>query len=118
MVLNGAIEVPSEEDGYIMSHNKAEDECDSATLRKIVVGLLAHNMKRATVSKVVKDLELVLKEVKIVQTDAVELFMTHVLHEAADLRMKNPDSDPENGDAGVVMELMRALQGVSARHKR
>ena len=100
-----------------MSHHKDEDGCDPVILRKIIVGLLAHDMKRATVSKVVKDLELVLKEIKIVQTSAVELFMTHVLHDAADLRMKNPDSELENGDAGVL-EFMRALQNASVRQKR
>lgn len=100
-----------------MGHHRDEEKCDLPTLRHIIVGLLAHSLKRSTVPKVVKDLELVIKEMKITKTADVELFLTHVLHDAADLRMKDPDAGAENQEAGLL-DFVRALQDASGRQKR
>ena len=89
-----------------MSHPKDDEELDPKTLRKMVVGLLAQSLRKAPISEVVRMFSAVMKERNIDQDSHVKLRVTHLLHDAADIRMVDTFEEKHGDPVSVQLEKL------------
>jgi hypothetical protein len=90
------------------SGSASEADIGYALLKKLFLGVVAHELKTKTIVNVKRAFFSAIVEAKIERTPQLNAFISHLIHDASEIRIAADDKDDEKGNAAE--ELARFLR--------